>query len=260
LHTGGTFRGFNAIGSAQKWLHTHRAPKWATYYAPDSLALQSRFFDHVLKGEANGFEQTPRVRVEVRESRHVVHRTIDAAEWPPREATPVALHLHADGTLGEAPHPDARAVAFDLRRGRLTFAWTVPRDLEVVGPMTLRLAVDAPATTDVCLFGGVRKFMAGVEVPFEGSFGFPLDMVTKGWLRIPRSTTGGTLDLELTLMPSATFFRRGDVLRLDLQGRWFWTIFPLHGQFPARYERIAGGTFTVHLGGDRSTLIVPVIG
>ncbi len=260
LHTGGTFHGFNQIGSTQKWLHTHRAPKWATYYAPESLALQTRFFDHFLKGEENGFEQTPRVTIDVRESRHVVHRTIESAEWPPPEAAPVALHLHADGTLRELPQTGEETVSFELRRGRLTFAWTIPRDIEVVGPMTLRFTVAASTANDICLFGGVRKFTAGAEVPFEGSFGFPLDMVTKGWLRVPRSAGGGVVDVEMTLMPSATFFRRGDVLRLDLQGRWFWTAFPLHGQFPARYERSAGGTCTVHLGTGMSELVVPIIG
>ena len=256
LHSGGTFHGFNEIGSAQKWLHTHRAPKWATYYAPESLALQARFFDHFLKGEANDFERTPRVTIEVQESRSVVHRTIACSDWPPLEAVPVALRMHADGTLGEDAQTGERTVAFDLRRGRLTFAWTAPRDLEIVGPMTLRLALEAPLVHDICLFGGVRKCTAGVEVPFEGSYGFPLDMVTKGWLRVPRCPRGELLDVEMTLMPSATLFRRGDVLRLDLQGRWFWTAFPLAGQFPARYERSARGTCTVHLGGSHGSALI----
>jgi predicted acyl esterase len=261
LHTGGTFKGYAGMGSAKKWLHTHRAPKWATYYAPEMVELQTRFFDHFLKERDNGFEDMPHVSIAVQDTRRTVHRTIASTAWPLPEATPLTLSLQAGGTLGDDAASAGTTASFNLRSGRLTFAWTVPRDLEIVGPMTVRLAIDAPTTHEFCLFGGVRKFSGGEEVPFEGSFGYPLDMVTKGWLRVPRVANGGVIDVEMELLPSATFFRRGDVLRLDLQGRWFWTIFPWRGQFPARYERSAGGTCTVHLGERlRSTLTVPVVG
>jgi len=66
LHSRGTFEGFLRIGSRAKWLYTHRGPKWSTYYSPEALEHQARFFDHFLKGDDNGFDQEPRVRVEVR--------------------------------------------------------------------------------------------------------------------------------------------------------------------------------------------------
>jgi predicted acyl esterase len=43
--------------------------------------------------------------------------------------------------------------------------------------------------------------------------------------------------MDIALLPSATFFRRGEQLRLVVQGRWFSIRNPLFGQFPAAYER-----------------------
>ena len=44
LHSRGSFRAFERVASPQRWLYTHRGGKWATYYSPEALAFQSRFF------------------------------------------------------------------------------------------------------------------------------------------------------------------------------------------------------------------------
>jgi len=54
--------------------------------------------------------------------------------------------------------------------------------------------------------------------------------------------------LEIGLAPSATHFRAGDELRLDVQGRWFHRRNPISGQFPAGYQRVGRGRCTLHLG------------
>jgi len=282
LHTGGSFHGFTHIASAQKWLYTHRAPKWATYYSPDALALQKRFFDHFLKFDANGFENTPRVRVEVRESRMQVHRVVETTAWPPDDIAPQPLYLRSDGTLQLEAQADCQNVSFDLGKGRLTFEWAVPYDLELIGRMKLRLLLDVVGTNDPCLFVGIRKFHDGRETPFEGSYGFPMDMVTKGWRRVAYRDDAQTdllawealanfdvskvvepnetVQVNVPLLPSATFFKCGDILRLDIQGRWFWPFSPLRGQFPARYERSPPGTCRLHLGGETgAALIIPLV-
>jgi len=49
-------------------------------------------------------------------------------------------------------------------------------------------------------------------------------------------------------------------LRLDLQGRWFFSRNPLIGQFPGAYARqVRAGSCAIHTGGShRSFLTVPV--
>jgi predicted acyl esterase len=72
---------------------------------------------------------------------------------------------------------------------------------------------------------------------------------------------GEKVKLRIGLLPSATFFRAGDELRLDVQGHWFHDRDPVHGQFPVGYQTDARGTCTLHLGPDDGcTLTIPVLG
>ncbi len=172
-------------------------------------------------------------------------------------------------------------MSFDLCSGRASFAWTVPADVEVTGPMKLRLHVEVRDADDAHLFVGVRKLRGRREIGFEGSYGYPFDTVTKGWLKAshrrldpdrsepwrpvhrhdaveplqPRSIA----PVEIELLPSAPLFRRGEVLRLDVQGRWFFPRNPLVGQFPAAYAPSPDGTALLHCGGGFDAhLLVPL--
>lgn len=278
LHTRGSFEGFRRIASTQKWLHTHRGPKWPAYYGATGLAAQAAFFDHFLQGADTGILRAPPVRVEVRASLSSVVATRGAEQWPPTQARPVTLHLDAaDCTLRTAA-PAAAAV--DVPRTGVRFRWWFDRQTDVVGPMRLRVRV-AAERPDLTLFAGVRKYSGGREVVFEGSYGFTEDIVTRGWLRAShravdetRSTAweawhphdraepvpdGEAVDLDLTLLPSATRFAAGDELVLELRDRWFFPDNPITGQFPAVYQRPRRQRWTVHTGGSAtSTLTIPV--
>lgn len=111
------------------------------------------------------------------------------------------------------------------------------------GPMALRLHVEVRGGDDAHLFAGVRKFREGREITFEGSYGFERDLVAKGWLVASHREADPELSLpgmpvhahstrrpfapdevaplDIALLPSATLYRAGDTLRLDIQGRWF---------------------------------------
>ena len=135
---------------------------------------------------------------------------------------------------------------------------------------------------DCHLFAGVRKLREGCEVSFEGSYGFPSDMVAKGWLKAShraldpslsrpwwpvhahrteeKLAPGEIVAADVALLPSATVFRRGDVLRVDVQARWFFPRNPFSGQFPAGYERSPQGTCVLHCGGPFDAhLLMPVV-
>jgi predicted acyl esterase len=157
------------------------------------------------------------------------------------------------------------------RRATVSFAWTIPDDLDIIGPMALRLFVEAHDADDISVFAGVRKYRGGVECTFEGSYGFSGDMVSKGWQRAAHAELDPGLStaeqpvhtherfeplrageircVHLALRPHATRFRKGDVLRLDLRGAWHYARDPFRGQFPAGYERSRSRAWTVHTGG-----------
>ncbi|MFI8221210.1 CocE/NonD family hydrolase [Streptomyces sp. NPDC085932] len=296
LHSRGSFEAFRRIRSRHKWLYTHRGGKWCTYYGAEAVSERQKFFDWALKGMDNGQEALPPVRLEVRDRGDAVQAVRREPSFPPPGVTWHKLYLDAaagqlvearGGEPTEGPQgssesaPPPATAAFDHRRGTASFSWTIQEDLEVIGPMALRLWVQLQGGTDAHLYAGVRKLSEGREVTFEGSFGFGRDLVTKGSLRasfreadaalsMPGSPVhahrtrrpfepGEIAPVDIALLPSATFFRAGDVLRLDVQGRWFFPVDPIRGQFPTRYERAPHCATLLHTGGVHDAhLLVPV--
>jgi uncharacterized protein len=231
LHTRGSFEAFRRINSRERWLYTHRSGKWGTYYGPEALALQARFFDCFLKGEENGMREAPRVRLAIHDRGARPYVVRHEPSWPPPDVAWTPLYLNAaTRALAETTVDTAAMASFDTRRERLSFAWTVRDDVEIVGPMALRLLLEVAGADDVLLFAGIRKLREGRHVVFEGSYGFGWDMVTKGWQKAShrgldaalsepcwpvhthdaeqRLMVGEIVRVELALQPSATLFRR----------------------------------------------------
>jgi predicted acyl esterase len=147
--------------------------------------------------------------------------------------------------------------------------------------MTLTVPISVTGTDDVCIFAGIRKIRGGREIGFHGSYGFPFDLVTHGMLvashrRVDPDRSrphqpfhpftdpqplipGEPVQLQIELLPSATLFKAGDELHLDLRGRWFRSRNPLVGQFPPGYARTTRtGNCTIHTGGPhRAFLTIP---
>ncbi len=273
LHSRGAFEVFRRSGSPQKWLYTHRSGKWSTYYGAEATRTRFRFFDYFLKGEANGWPDEPRVRLEVHDAGAEPVEIRGETGWPPPRLEPRSLWLDAgSSTLVPAPPVGARSIGFGTRRRGLRFTWEVPASVDVIGPMVLRVWIELTGCEDVLLFAGVRKYRGGREVRFEGSYGFAGDMVTKGWQRAahrrldePLSTLlqpvhrhdsaeplkpGEIVPVEIALLPQATRFLAGDRLCVDLRGTWHYPRNPLWGQFPAWYAASPKGRCVIHTGGE----------
>ena len=280
LHTRGSFRGFERIASADRFLYTHRGGKWLTFYSSDARAAQLRFFDLYLRG--HDVAPPPPVRLEVRESRDVIAEIREEDTWPLDHTEWRPLYLTATG-LEVAPPMSDGTIAFGTRAGGACWEWMVPADVELTGPMALRLWVEARGADDIDLFAGVEKWRGGRYVPFEGSYGFGRDRVATGWLKAslraldePASrpfdpvpsfavrsalAPGQIVQVDIALGPSATVFREGETLRLVVAGRWLWPVNPLTGQFPAAFKRGPAAECAIHWGPDRQArLLIPVIG
>lgn len=285
LHTRGSIEGYERIGSADKWLFTHGRRKWETFYGDEAREAQRGFLDHFVKGEDNGWEKTPRVRLETRSSRDrydVRHEPV----WPiPVRHTP--LYLDGQGVAGavasagalRATLPAAEgAVTYDPRRGpgaRFEHRFGAPTEL--TGSMSLRLWVSASEGDDLDLFVVLRKLDArGREVFFLGYNGFPRDAVAKGWLRAshrrldPERTRPGRpwhthdrrepvapgqiVDVEVEILASSTRFEAGTALVVEVLGHDA-------ARYPAfRHERTVNrGQHTLHTGGRfDSHLLAPI--
>jgi putative CocE/NonD family hydrolase len=272
LHSRGSFEVFRRAGSRRKKLYTHRDGKWCAYYSQDAAQARKRFFDCTLKGLDNGWDDAPAIRLAIMEAGPDPVAIVHETAWPPENLIWRKLELDArSGVMAEARAPLQNAsVGFDAARGIVAFNWTVPEDMDVIGPMALLLQVEMQGADDVFLFAGARKIRSGVETTFEGSYGFSGDMASKGWQRaahrafdVDLSTPeqqvhrhsyaeplrpGEIVPVHIAMRPHATRFRKGEELRLEIRGHWFYPDDPLRGQFPAKYQPNATGFCYLHTG------------
>jgi predicted acyl esterase len=167
--------------------------------------------------------------------------------------------------------------------GSLKFRWQVPAACDLIGPMTFNADVSLEGTSDATLLAAVRLIRGGVEIPFEGSYGFGRDVVTHGWHRLAHReldselstpwqpvhthakaepfSPGEVVPITVALMPQATRLRAGDVLELELRSQWLFAVNPFTGQLPARYAASSTGSTRLHLGGSHlAELRIPVAG
>jgi hypothetical protein len=162
LHVWGTLRGWRGIASTEKWLRVHDSHEWSDYYEPANVADLRRFFDRYLKGEDNGWEHTPRVRMAVLDPGHRPPPVRTDAAYPPVELQTVRLYLDAaDLTMAERPPAVAGRHHYAVEpRGQAAFTMRFERDIEFCGAASLHLAVSAEGADDMDLFVHLCKLDA----------------------------------------------------------------------------------------------------
>lgn len=158
LHTRGSLDAFNAINSTQKWLRVHNSHEWHDMYQESSQAELRKYFDHFLKGVDNDWCETPRVRISLLDpgrNEDIVNRTVDA--WPPSYYDQTKLFLHANKTMSSQEDSSHTNVSYAAVNGSAHFRMLVPNESELVGPIKLRLWVEASGSNDMDIQAIVQK-------------------------------------------------------------------------------------------------------
>jgi hypothetical protein len=234
LHLRGNVEGYVRSASAQKWLEVHGIEHWTHFYTDYGREQQLRFFDHFLKGEANGWDREPRVRLQVRHpGERFVERT--EADWPiPRTRwTTLQLDLRRAALLPDGAATEPAELGFDAMGDGVTLL-TEPlaAETEITGPVAARLFVSS-STEDADLFLVLRVFSPDLkEVSFQGAID-PHAPVGQGWLRASHRK----LDPEVS-RPWRPYhshdekhpLRPGEVVALDIE------IWPTSLVVPAGYR------------------------
>ncbi len=299
LHLRGNVEGFVRSASKDKWLELHGGSHWALFYTDYANALQRRFFDHYLKGARNGWDQQPRVQLNVRhpgEKFAIRHEN----EWPIARTQWTKFHLDP-GTMSLGAEAPAKPTtqAFQAMDEGLTFrSKPMQTETEITGPLAAKLWVSS-STSDADLFLVFRVFdSAGKEVLFQGALD-PAAPVGQGWLRVshrkldkklstpyrPYHTHDETLpvqpgeiyDLDIEIWPTSIVIPTGYTVALSVLGRDYENGLPagrlsnmknpmkgcgpfVHDDEDDRPAAIFGGATTLHFGPTMPAhILVPIV-
>jgi len=284
MHLRGNVEGFMGVASRDKWLSLHDGTHFESFYLPQYVAMQKRFFGHFLRGDDNGWDREPRVQLSIRGARSSVRRM--EHEFPLARTRYTRLHLDADrNALGAEAPATSSAGSFEALGEGLTFR-TAPfeREIEYTGFVTLHAWVSS-STTDADLFATLRLFDPdGGETFFAGAH--EQVQVARGWLRAshrkpdPARTRpwrvfhahdevqplvpGEPVEVDLEIWPTCIVVPAGWRLALTITGCDLEVPgIPgrlLHDDPIDRDPDRFGGTTTLHTGAGReSYLVMPEI-
>jgi predicted acyl esterase len=240
IHLRGNIEGWMRAASTRKWLSMHDGTHYESFYLPQYVALQKRFFERFLGDVDNGWDAEPPVTLTIRRPGGKPVRRAER-EFPLARTEYVRMHLDAAaGTLAEAG-PGAPATRTFTAQGDPIHFTTAPfaADTEFTGFVTLRVWI-ASSTTDADLFATLRLFDPhGAEVIFDGAHE-PVP-VARGWLRashrkidparslpfrvfhahdaVEKLTPGLPVPLDVEIWPTSVLVPAGYRLGLSLGGR-----------------------------------------
>jgi len=293
LHLRGTIAGFERVASRQKWLKIQAGSYFITFIDPKNVAMQRKFFDRFLKGIRNGWDDEPKVVVELRAPGETVKRLLTDTQWPLRATKWTKLYLHCTDRSLQPQAALKGSAKYQAPSEGVTFSTPpLPHDVEILGPVKARLWVSS-STENMDLFVTLRAFDAhGKEIAFISAID-PKCPISQGWLRVshrkldPLRTTEyrpvHTHDEEQKLVPGRVYpvdvevwstsiaLRAGCRLALTIQGKDFerpeepgpykGSGFFLHADPRDRPPAIFGGVHAVHAGpAEDSYVLLPVIG
>ncbi|MFH1652195.1 MAG: CocE/NonD family hydrolase [Chloroflexota bacterium] len=280
FHLRGSIEGYRRISSAKKWLRVHRDFEWPDFHDAENLKDLILFFDRYLKDIRNGWELTPRVRIDIMDAGDIDYQVKrPEREFPLARTQYRKYYLDAkSGTLSPNPVKPASSVSYDAKKGTANFTMRFDEETELTGYLKIRLWVEAKGNNDMDLFITVQKlddqgeFMP-VRVLKEPHPGFPgklrvshreLDEKLSTDYRPVQShrraqllKAGEIVPVDIEIWPTSMIWHPGQQLRVVVSGHYFRE----PGWFePFAWETLNKGTHIIHTGGKYdSYLQVPVI-
>jgi predicted acyl esterase len=296
LHLRGNMEGFVGAASEQKWLEAHGGSHWAPFYTDYGVQMQRKFFDYFLKGEKNGWDQEPKVRLQVR---HPGEKFVERHEneWPLARTKWTDFHLHPDTlTLSSEPYQGRpSSLTYEAMGEGLTFVSApMTEATEITGPSALKLHLSSE-TVDADVFAVLQVFdPQGQEVVFQGALD-PHNPISLGWLRASHRkldpqkslpyrpfhthdekqplTPGQVVELDVEIWPTCIVVPAGYRVGISIRGRDYEWNGPaatlsnmknpmkgcgpfVHDDEEDRPPAIFGGKVTLHFGNQQTSRLL----
>jgi predicted acyl esterase len=296
LHTIGTFRAWRRMKSAEKWLRVHNSQEWPDYYEQANQDDLLRFFDHYLKGENNGWQQTARVRYALLDLEGGDQVALEADTFPPSGVASTKLYLNgrSRGLTPDTPADDV-PVAYSVgsNPAQASFITRFDEETVLVGYPKAHLFVEARGSDDMDLFVLIQKLdrfgtpLQAFTVPnqspmahdltdhgatvlrYKGSDGrlrvstryldeaLSTDEVPAHTFdRVEKLGDGEIVEIDIELLPLGLTFHSGEQLRFIVSSA------NLLGTLMPGIDEYVGsnsGQHVVHTGGERASYLqVPI--
>lgn len=279
FHMHGVFEAFRRIRTPRKWLRCHREFEWPDAYTSSNMEDLKRFFDRWLKDINNGWEMTPRVRLDVMDAFDYDYQLQRVEHEFPLERTQYTkYYLDAkEMTMSTSPYENEASASYDAETGVLEFDMAFDEDTELTGYMKLHLWVEADGNDEMDLFVNIQKADENGEwlptlalgEPHPGQWG--KQRVSRRALNEKLSTEyspvllhqfeeklkpGEIVPIEMSIWPSSKIWHKGQKLRIQIAGHYI-----REGWFePLVWETDNKGLHIIHTGGKYdSYLLAPVI-
>lgn len=282
IHNRGSWEAFRKIRSPKKWFRAHRDMEWPDTYNRDNLDDLKKFYDRYLKDIHNGWETTPRVRLDIMDA-----FDYDYQPKRPEKEIPLArtiykkLYLDASShKLSYDPYPTHTEVSYDPKTETTCFDIKFEEDTEITGYISAHLNIECRGHDDMDLFLWVKKlgqrgeyvpvYCAGV--PYRGAWAYfrgqrreldpelstPYDPVQAHQKDEPMEP-GRIYPVDIEFYPTCRIWHKGETLRLEIQGRFIQTEWFEDSHFIFEGEN-GDGIHVIHTGGEyQSWLQIPYI-
>ncbi len=279
MHLRGSWEAFRKVRSPKKWMRVHREFEWPDTYDLANLADLKLFFDRYLKDIRNGWELTPKVRIDVMDA-----YDYDFQVRRPEKEFPLARtqykRLYIDAArhaMSFEPVATESSVSYPAEHGLTNFRIQFDEPTEITGYMWLRLWVEAKGNNEMDLFIAIRKLdeegkwlPANVlGEPHPGAWG---KMRVSRRLLDPKLTTkyqpvqahikdeklspGEIVPVDIEIWPHSRLWHKGQQLEVQVS-----SYYVREGWFePFSWETDNKGEHIIHSGGRYdSYLQIPVI-
>ena len=266
LHTRGNFEGYLKAASTEKWLEVHGDTHFTHFYSAYGVDLQKRFFAHFLKSENSGWDQQPKVALNIRHPDEKFKLRAEN-EWPLARTNWTKFYLQPNNMgLGTSVIHETTVLEYDpAGEGYIFMTSPMNENVEITGPVAAKIWLSSE-TTDADVILALRLYdPEGKEVVFIGS-NDPRTPVGLGWLRAsqrkldPHETKpyrpwhthdeelplnpNEPVELDIEIWPTSFVIQKGFRLGLNVRGSDYEVDGKDAGVAHAPYQMKGVGPFT----------------
>lgn len=185
FHLRGSCEGFRKIRSPKKWFRMHRDMEWPDTYNPENMLDLLRFWDRYMKDERNGWEFTPKVRVDVMDAYdYDYYRNKPEDNFPIPRTVYKKLYLNAEKMdMSYEPFENESEVVYnnyleyknldenyDVTEdsGLINFDYKFTEDTELIGYFKLHLNIECRGYDNMDMFFRILKLgVDGQYLPLD---------------------------------------------------------------------------------------------